>query len=75
MIANDALCTREIKPMIAMAKAAFNSKKILFTSKLDIRLRKKLAKCCIWSVALYGAESWTLNWSHLAYELPSKTRC
>jgi hypothetical protein len=66
MIANDALCAREIKPMIAMAKAAFNRKKILFTSKLDIRLRKKLVKCYIRSVALYGAETWTLSWSHLA---------
>jgi hypothetical protein len=35
MIANDARCTREIKSRIAMAKAAFNKKKTLFTSKLD----------------------------------------
>ena len=28
-----------------MAKAAFNMKKNLFTSKLDLILRKKLAKC------------------------------
>jgi hypothetical protein len=32
----------------------------LFTSKLDLNLRKKLVKCCIWSIALYGAETWTL---------------
>jgi hypothetical protein len=43
-----------------MAKAAFN-KKTLFTSKLDLNLRKKLVKCCIWSTALYGAETWTLR--------------
>ena len=24
-------------------------------------LRKKLAKCYIWSIALYGAETWTLR--------------
>jgi hypothetical protein len=35
MITNDARCTREIKSRIAMAKAAFNKKKTLFTSKLD----------------------------------------
>jgi len=29
-------CTCEIKSRIAMAKAAFNKKKILFTSKLDL---------------------------------------
>jgi hypothetical protein len=43
-----------------MAKAAF-SKKTLFTSKLDLQLRKKLVKCYIWSIALYGAETWTLQ--------------
>jgi hypothetical protein len=61
MITNDARCTREIKARIAIVKAAFNRKKILFTSKLDLRLRKKLAKCYIWSIALYGAETWALR--------------
>jgi hypothetical protein len=36
MITNDATCTREIKSRPAMAKAAFNKKKTLFTSKLDL---------------------------------------
>ena len=44
-----------------MVKAAFNKKKTLFTSKLDLNLRKKLVKCYIWSVALYGALTWTLR--------------
>jgi hypothetical protein len=61
MITNDASCTCEIKSRIAMAKAAFNEKKNLFTSKLDLNLRKKLVKCYIWSIALYGAETWTLR--------------
>ena len=43
-----------------MAKAAFNKKRTLFTSTLDLELRKKLVKCYICSIALYGAESWTL---------------
>jgi hypothetical protein len=60
MITNDARCTREIKARIAMAKAAFN-KKTLFASKLDLELRKKLAKCYICSIALYGAETRTLR--------------
>jgi hypothetical protein len=47
--------------MVAMAKAAFNNKKTLFTSKLDINLRKKPVKCYIWSVALYDADTWTLR--------------
>ena len=44
-----------------MAKAAFSKKKNLFTSKLDLNMRKKLIKCYIWSMALYGAEIWTLR--------------
>ena len=43
-----------------MAKAAFN-KKALFTSKLGSNLRKKLEKCYIWSIALYGAETWAIR--------------
>jgi len=44
-----------------MAKAAFNKMRALFTSTLHLELRKKLVKCYIWSIALYGAESWTLR--------------
>ena len=44
-----------------MAKAAFNKKKNLFTSTLDLNLRKKLVKCFIWSMVFYGAETWTLR--------------
>jgi len=40
-----------------MAKAAFNKKKTLFTCIFDLELRKKLVKCYIWSIALYGAET------------------
>jgi hypothetical protein len=39
---NGARCTCSIKSRIAMAKAAYNRKKTLFTSKLDLNLRKKL---------------------------------
>jgi len=34
---------------------------LFFTSTLDLELRKKLVKCYIWSIALYGAETWTLR--------------
>jgi hypothetical protein len=56
MVTNDARCTCEIESRVAMARAAFNKKKIVFTSKLDL----KKINCYIWSVALYGAEIWTL---------------
>jgi hypothetical protein len=31
------------------------------TTKLDLNLRNKLDKCYIWSIAHYGAETWTLQ--------------
>ena len=61
MLTEDGRCTCEIKSRIAMAKAAFNKKKNLFTSKLDLNLRKRLVRCYVWSIALYGAETWTLR--------------
>jgi len=68
IVTNDGRCTCEIKCRIAMAKAAFNKKMTLFTSTLDLELRKKLVKCYILSIALYGAETRTLravNQKHL----------
>jgi len=44
MLTNDGRCMYEIKSRIVLAKAAFNKKKTLFTSKLDLNLRKKLVK-------------------------------
>jgi hypothetical protein len=52
MLTDDGRCTCEIKPRIAMAKAAFNKKRALFTSKMDLELSKKLVTCYIWSIAL-----------------------
>jgi hypothetical protein len=46
-----------------MAKAAFKEKRALFTGTLDLELRKKLVKCYIWSIALYGAETGTVGGS------------
>jgi len=55
MLTNDGRCTREIKSRIAMENCIQQEK--LFTSKLDLNLKKKLVKCYIWSMALYGAET------------------
>jgi len=41
-------------------KAAFNKKRALLAGTLHLELRKKLVKCYIWSIALYGAETGTL---------------
>jgi len=40
-----------------MTKTTFNKKRALFTSTL----RKKLVKFYIWSIVLYGAETWSLR--------------
>jgi hypothetical protein len=61
ILTNDGRCTCEIKCRFAMDKAAFNKKRTLFTSTLDLELRKKLVKCYFWSIALHGAETWTLQ--------------
>ena len=61
MLTNNGRCTCEIKSRIAMAKAALNKKRALFTNTLDLKFRKELVKCNIWSTALYGAETWTIR--------------
>jgi hypothetical protein len=61
MLTNNGRCTCEIKSRIAMAKAAFNKTVVVFTSILVLELRKKLVKCYILSISLYGAEIWTLR--------------
>jgi hypothetical protein len=44
-----------------MEKAAVNKKMIILIRKLELNLRKKLVECYIWSIALYGAETWNLQ--------------
>jgi hypothetical protein len=61
ILTTDGRCTCEIKCRVAMAKAAFNKKRALFISILDLELREKLVKCNVWSIALYGAETLTLR--------------
>ena len=75
MLTNDGRCTCEIKGRIVMAKAAFNKKRALFTSTLDLKLRKKLVKCYIWSIALYGAENLTLCAVDLKHVENYEMRC
>jgi len=61
LIKNYASCGCEIKSRSARAKIAFNKKKALFTSKLNLNVRNKLVKCYAWSIALHGAENCTLE--------------
>jgi len=55
-------CLVEISQRIAVAKRAFIQKRQLITNKkLNIKIRKNFAKCYVWSVLLYGCETWTIN--------------
>jgi hypothetical protein len=42
---------------MALTTVAFNKNKTLCTSKLDLKLRKKLVKCYNLSVTTYGADT------------------
>ena len=44
-----------------MTKEAFNRKRSIFCGPLEKEVRKSLVKCFVWSVVLYGAETWTLR--------------
>jgi hypothetical protein len=50
----------KIVSRIDTANVAF-SKKTLFTSKLDLCVRKKLVKCYIWRITLCGSETWAVQ--------------
>jgi hypothetical protein len=75
MVTNDVRCTREIKYSIAMEKVTFSKKITVFTRKLDLNIRKKLAKCFIWSIAFYGAGTWTLRKVDYKYFASFKLWC
>ncbi|KAJ4429433.1 hypothetical protein ANN_21602 [Periplaneta americana] len=60
-ISSNMSCCQEVKRRIAMAKEAFNRKRSVFCGFLEKELRKRLVNCFVWSVALYGAETWTLR--------------
>ena len=61
-ITSDARCEKEIKRRITLAKTNFNNIKNIFRNhKLTISLKTRLLKCVVWSVLLYGCETWTLT--------------
>ena len=60
-ISSNMNCCQEVKQGIAVTKETFNRKRIIFCRPLEKELRKRLVKCFMWSVAYYGAETWTLQ--------------
>src|SRR6218665_678634 len=61
MITIDAKCHVEIRRRIAMGKDAFYKRKELLRGKLSKNLKKRIIKSMIWSVVLYGLETWTMR--------------
>ena len=61
-ISENGRCEEEIGKRIAIAKQTFGRMKNLLTNrKLSIGTRKQAIKTYIWSILLYGAESWTIS--------------
>jgi hypothetical protein len=51
----------KLNPGLLWQKLHLTRGRALITSKMDLELRNKLVKCYIWSIALPGAETWTLR--------------
>jgi len=52
----------DIRCRTGQAKQVFmDMRNVLYTRSLGLGVRKRLLKCYIWSVLLYGCESWTIN--------------
>ena len=61
-IALDGRSDFDVKCRIGRAKQTFmDMRNVLCARNLGFRLRTRLLKCYIWSVLLYGCESWILS--------------
>ena len=62
LISKNGRSTNEIKRRIVLAKQAFiDLRYILRNKKMSFRIRFRLLKCYVWSVFLYGCESWIMT--------------
>ena len=62
LVTSDAKSDKEIKRRIMLAKNAFMKlKPILTNTNISIRTRMRCTKCYVWSIFLYGCETWTLT--------------
>ena len=61
-ITEDGKNREDIRQRIREAKVMFNNKKqLLLSNNLSLEMKRALINSCIWSVALYGSETWTLG--------------
>ena len=61
MITADARCQNDLKRRIALGKEAFTKRGELLRGGLNKSVKKRLVKALVWSVALYGSETWTIR--------------
>jgi len=64
-VTKDCRCECEVRRRIALAKEAFKKKKDLMCGSLSLQLKKRIVKAFVWSIALYGSETWTLQKSDI----------
>ena len=61
-ISNDGKPDTEITNRISIAKSKFSSmSKLMISRRLSIPTKLKILKCYVFSIFMYGAESWTLS--------------
>src|SRR5580698_2115631 len=60
-ITDDGRNETEIRTRLAMAKDAFSKRRELLTKGLSRSVKKRIVRAIVWSVALYGAETWALQ--------------
>ena len=55
-------CEEDIKKRIILAKNAYGKIRNLVTnSKISLKTRRRFIKCYVWSVLMYGCETWTMG--------------
>jgi len=73
LVTEDGRRCREVRRRFALGKEAFNKKRDLMQKSLGLHLRKCMVKVFVWSVVLYGSETWTLQkediWRLEAFEM------
>jgi hypothetical protein len=61
---------------IKETKVIFNNKRQkLCSNNFSLQIRKKLTKSSIWSVAVYGTETWILGKNKVRFVNAFETRC
>ena len=60
-VTDDGRSEIDTKARIAMVSEAFDIRKELFTRRMGLDLKKRIIKTLIWSILLYGAETWSLR--------------